>query len=116
VQEGRPDTFIVASDLKNKNVAKKHQKFKKGVNMFCLDVLQRLVFSEGIQADKEVIKTLMSFIVTKELPRTRSRDAPRKSAFEGHCINYTLASSVGRASTTPPTSGCPSGNCSSATR
>ena len=28
----KSDTFIMASDPKNKNVAKKHQKFKKEVN------------------------------------------------------------------------------------
>ena len=82
VQEGSPDTFLVVPNLKNKKLAKKHQKFKKGINMFCLDVLQRVVLPDGIQADKEVIETPMSFIVTKELPKDTEQGRTKKISLQ----------------------------------
>ena len=69
-----------------------HQHFKRNLNKFFLEVLQRFVFEGGRNPDRLVVQMLMSFVVTKELPKDdKTHDGRTKqiSPFAGHCIDPT---------------------------
>ena len=56
---------------------KKHQTFKETLGTFFLDILQRFVFAKDTAQerviDREVLESLLSFVVTKELPKDDDR-------------------------------------------
>ena len=56
---------------------KKHQAFKETLGTFFLDILQRFVFAKDAAQergiDREVLESLLSFVVTKELPKDDDR-------------------------------------------
>ena len=73
---------------------KKHQAFKETLGTFFLDILQRFVFAKDTAEggiDREVLESLLSFVVTKELPKDDERGVRTKriSPFAGHCIDST---------------------------
>ena len=73
---------------------KKHQAFKETLSTFFLDILQRFVFAKDTAEggiDREVLESLLSFVVTRELPKDDERGVRTKriSPFAGHCIDST---------------------------
>lgn len=88
-----PSTFTSTATKVTEDLVKRHKNFKQNVNMFFLDVLQRFVFDEKTgEPEEDVVKTLMTFIVTKELPKDKSAVGQRTkqiSPFAGHCIDST---------------------------
>ena len=90
-----PPNFRMSCARNDKNKVKKHQVFKETLGTFFLDILQRFVFAksgagseEGIE--QEVLESLLSFVITKELPKDDERGRTKRiSPFAGHCIDST---------------------------
>ena len=79
--------FVFESTFENRNKVEKHQKFKKRLQMFFLDVLQEHVFEAGNRPSEDVIKMMMSFVVTTKLPKDKASQRKVRtkdiSPFEG---------------------------------
>ena len=66
---------------RDKNKVKMHQAFKETLGTFFLDILQRFVFAKDTTErciDGEVLESLLSFVVTKELPKDDERGVRTK--------------------------------------
>ncbi|CAG0886586.1 unnamed protein product [Cyprideis torosa] len=85
-----PNKFVFKSASALDEKLTKHKEFKQNLNSFFLDLLQRYVFKPGTNIpEPEVIEKLMSFVVTKDLPRDKSQKTMTKalSPFAGDCID-----------------------------
>ena len=91
-KEEVPKEFAFASDQVSRESADKHSAFKRSLNAFFLDVLQDFVFHGDQPPESQVVERLMSFVVTKELPKDKMLSSARTkqiSPFAGHCIDST---------------------------
>ena len=79
--------FPFESTLESQDKIEKHQKFKKRLQMFFLDVLRQYVFDADNCPDEEVTKLMMSFVVTTKLPKDKASQRKVRtkniSPFEG---------------------------------
>ncbi len=87
-----PNDFPFDSSEASLVAVSNHETFKRSLNAFFLDVLHNFVFDGERTPEQEVIEKLMSFVVTKELPKDRMLQSNRTkqiSPFAGHCIDST---------------------------
>ncbi len=85
--QGVPENWSLEAAEASQEAVSLHYQFKNRLNMFFLAVLRDVAF-EGSDPDDEVVDMLLSFVVTKQLPKDQR--APRtKSAspFAGHRID-----------------------------
>ncbi len=87
-----PTDFAFQETEASGEAVEQHRIFKGRLNAFFMDVLQGFVFHGEEQPDDAVIEKLLSFVVTRELPKDKlhqSRRTKQLSPFAGHCVDAT---------------------------
>ena len=82
-----PEDFVFRSAIDLKKAVKEHSKFRNHLSQFFLDVLQRFVFVKERPPNQEIIDVLLSFIVTKNLPKEQIPKTKCLSPFPGDYID-----------------------------
>lgn len=83
-----PEDFEVRSKKEIERAVKEHANFRKNLTQFFVEMLQKFVFASDTMPHEEIIHDLLSFIVTKELPKDESVPRTRQlSPFPGDFID-----------------------------
>ena len=83
-----PDDFRVHSEAKILEAVEEHARFRKYMTQFFIELLQCHVFVDHRMPHDDIVKDLVSFIVTKQLPKdSQSSRTKQLSPFPGDLID-----------------------------
>ena len=83
-----PEDFKFESGFDVVEAVEKHSLFRSKLSQFFLDMLQRFVFVPEYPPHQDIVDTLLSFIVTKDLPKDEDNKRTRNlSPFRGDYID-----------------------------
>ena len=83
-----PDDFPFECLVRAEEAVQKHSEFRAKLSQFFLDVLQRFVFVKEKPPHQDIVDTLLSFIVTRSLPKDESIPRTKNlSPFRGDYID-----------------------------